>query len=119
LVRREISRRAAASGAELFVAEIPLLFESGQEGAYDATVAVVTPDERRRSWSAERGVEDGRHRAIESRQLTGDEKARRADFVVQNDGDLDKFRTQARELRDALLRGRTHGRGSREQEKGN
>ena len=36
--------------------------------------------------------------AIEERQLSGEEKARRADLVVQNDGDLDKLKEQAAEL---------------------
>lgn len=117
LVRREISRRAAASKAALFVAEIPLLFEVGQGDSYDVTVAVVTPEERRRAWAGERGVDESRRRAIEARQLTGREKARRADFVVQNDGDLDRLREQARNLRDGIVRERSPG-GLREQEEG-
>lgn len=115
LVRQEIQRRAAASEASMFVAEIPLLFESGQGDAYDVTVAVVTPGERRRAWSEERGVEESSRRAIEARQLTGEEKARRADYVVQNDGDLDTLRERARELRDAILEERDRD-GIREQE---
>lgn len=116
LVRREVERRAAASRSELFVAEIPLLFEGGQNSAYDVTVAVVTPEERRRDWSEERGVEEAQRRAIEARQLTGAEKARRADLVVQNDGDLDKLRESAREVRDNILGQRSPGRRIREQE---
>jgi dephospho-CoA kinase len=116
LVRREVERRAAASRADLFVAEIPLLFEGGQEGAYDVTVAVMTPEERRRAWSEERGVEEARRRAIEARQLTGAEKARRADLVVQNDGDLDKLRQSASEVRDNILGQRSPDRRVREQE---
>jgi dephospho-CoA kinase len=37
-------------------------------------------------------------RAVEARQLSGEEKARRADLVIQNDGDLDRLREQAYEL---------------------
>ena len=46
----------------------------------------------------ERGVDDAALQAIESRQLTGEEKAGRADFVVQNDGDLDRLREQAEDI---------------------
>ncbi|MEW6637854.1 MAG: dephospho-CoA kinase, partial [Actinomycetota bacterium] len=41
LVRRETDRRIASSGAEVFVAEIPLLFEGSRSGEFDCTVAVV------------------------------------------------------------------------------
>ncbi len=98
LVRRETERRVAASGADLFVAEVPLLFEGGSSGDYDYTIAVVVPEERRRAWAAERGVDEAALRAIEARQLPGEEKARRADVVVQNDGGVDKLREQAEKL---------------------
>ena len=98
LVRSETDRRIEASMAELFVVEIPLLFETGRGGDFDITVAVTVPEERRRAWAAGRGLDEEALRAIESRQLTGEEKARWADLVVQNDGDLDRFREQAREL---------------------
>ncbi|HET7479133.1 MAG TPA: dephospho-CoA kinase [Rubrobacteraceae bacterium] len=116
LVRREVSRRAAASDADVFVAEIPLLFEVGQEGAYDLTVAVVTSTERRKEWSEERGVDEPRRRAIEARQFTGEEKALRADVVVQNDGDLERLREQAGELWEMALRERRSGGSLQEQE---
>ena len=116
LVRRETDRRIAASGADLFVAEIPLLFEGSRSGTFDYTVAVVVPEERRLAWAAQRGVDEAELRAIEHRQLPQEEKARRADVVVQNDGDLDKLREQARELREKISRERSPGGRVRRQE---
>ena len=104
LVQRETDRRIRSSGADLFVTEVPLLFEGGRSGAFDYTVAIVVPEERRRAWAAERGVDEAALRAIEERQLGGEEKARRADVVVQNDGDLDRLRRQAEELRERISR---------------
>jgi dephospho-CoA kinase len=98
LVRRETDRRIEASDAELFVVEIPLLFETERGEDFDYTVAVTVPEERRRAWAEERGVDEGALRAIEGRQLSGEEKAGRADVVVQNDADLDKLKVQAEEL---------------------
>ena len=98
LVRTETDRRIGASGAALFVAEIPLLFETERDEDFDYTVAVTVPEERRRVWAEERGVDEAALRAIEVRQLTGEEKAKRADLVVRNDGDLDKLREQAEGL---------------------
>jgi dephospho-CoA kinase len=105
LVRRETQRRISVSEAGLFVAEVPLLFEGGSSADYDYTVAVVVPEERRRAWAAERGVDEAALMAIETRQLGQEEKARRADVVVQNDGDVDKLRRQAEELRERSLGG--------------
>jgi dephospho-CoA kinase len=98
LVRNETDRLIEASEAAMFVAEIPLLFEAGRGGDFDYTVAVTVPEERRRLWTEERGVEGAALRAIEARQLKGEEKARRADLVVRNDGDLERLRQQAEEL---------------------
>jgi dephospho-CoA kinase len=109
LVRRETDRRIEASGAYLFVAEIPLLFEGGHSGGFDYTVAVSVPEERRLTWATERGVDGAALRAIEARQLSQEEKVRRADLVVENDGDLDKLRKQAEELRRGILRDRSSG----------
>ena len=98
LVRRETDRRIEASAADIFVVEIPLLFETGRGEDFDYTVAVVVPEGRHREWAGERGVDEAALRAIEGRQFPGEEKARRADLVVQNDADLDKLREQAEEL---------------------
>ena len=71
-------------GTELAVVEVPLLFESGMEGVFDTTVAVVTSDEVRRARADARG-----HALVgerEARQLDQGEKAERAEHVIQNDG---------------------------------
>ena len=116
LVRRETMRRVEASEADLFVAEVPLLFEgdAGGEG-FDHTVAVTVPEDRRRAWAEERGVDEATLAAIEARQLPGEEKARRADFVVPNDAGLDKLRERARRLRERISRESGSG-GTGEQE---
>ena len=115
LVRRETDRRIEASDAELFVAEIPLLFEGGRSGGFDYTVAVTVPEERRRVWATQRGVDEAALQAIEARQLSQDEKARRADLVVPNDGRLDKLKKQAEELRERILRHRSSDDSVRQQ----
>jgi dephospho-CoA kinase len=106
-VREETDRRATVSDADLFVAEIPLLFEGEEEqphsGRFDVTVAVTAPEKRRRTWAEERGMGEEQRRAVESRQLSGEEKARRADVVVENDGDLDKLKEQAKALINQVL----------------
>lgn len=82
--REELSAADPAPAAA--VVEVPLLFESGMEAAFDATIAVVADDATRARRAAGRG-----HQALESRtsrQVDQEEKAQRADFTVENDGDL-------------------------------
>jgi dephospho-CoA kinase len=77
------------------VVEVPLLFESGMEAAFDATIAVVADESVREERAGARGHAAVSERA--GRQLSQNEKAERADFEVRNDGTLD-------ELREALSR---------------
>ncbi len=98
LVHDETDRLMSFCCCEVFVVEIPLLFEAGRGEDFDHTVAVIVPAERQRAWAAERGVDGDTLRAIEVRQLPPGEKANRADVVVENDGDLDRLKEKAGEL---------------------
>jgi dephospho-CoA kinase len=69
------------------VVEVPLLFEAGLDQLYDATIAVVSEEAVRRRRAAERGHALADERA--ARQLSQQEKARRATFVVHNDGSVE------------------------------
>lgn len=74
---------------EVAVVEVPLLFESEMESVFDTTVAVVTSDEVRRARAEARG-----HALVgerEARQLGQEEKAARAEHVVENDGSLEEL----------------------------
>jgi dephospho-CoA kinase len=84
------------------VIEVPLLFEAGLDGAYDATIAVIA-DERVRS---ERASQRG-HALLDerlARQLPQEEKARRATFVVRNDGTEKDLERELSEVLDKLGR---------------
>jgi dephospho-CoA kinase len=110
LVQSETDRRIEASGARIFVAEIPLLFETERGEDFDFTVAVTVPEDRRRAWVEERGLDEAALRAVETRQFSGEEKAGYADLVVHNDGDLDSLRGQAEKLGRTVSRERgSHG----------
>jgi len=68
------------------IVEVPLLFESGMEGVFDKTLAVVADDGLRAERIGVRGHEGVESR--EERQLDQHEKASRADFSVRNDGSV-------------------------------
>ncbi|WP_162924621.1 dephospho-CoA kinase [Rubrobacter indicoceani] len=118
LVRKETGRRIQSSESEVFVAEIPLLFEAGREEAFDYTVAVLPSESRRREWSAARGVDDSSLRGIEARQFTAAEKARRADIVVENDGTLEHLEKKAVDLLTRVRQERNIGRDGNEEKQG-
>jgi dephospho-CoA kinase len=72
------------------VVEVPLLFESGMEEAYAATIAVIADEEVRAERAGARGHALVDERA--GRQLSQREKAERADYVIRNDGTLEELR---------------------------
>ena len=75
------------------VVEIPLLFESGSDHGFDATIAVIADEAIRHERAAARGHEALSERA--ARQLSQQEKSQRATYTVVNDG-------SERELQDRL-----------------
>ncbi|MEO8092863.1 MAG: dephospho-CoA kinase [bacterium] len=93
-------RSELGQGAHLAVVEVPLLFETGMEPAFDATVAVVAADEVRAERADGRGTESFAER--EARQLPEDEKAARATHVLANDGTLQELETAVAALIPAL-----------------
>jgi dephospho-CoA kinase len=94
--------RAMSPAPRAAVVEVPLLFEAGMEGIYDATIAVVADEDTRRERATGRGHALGDARA--ERQLSQAEKARRATFTVRNDGTEAELATQLSGVLDTLGR---------------
>ena len=83
--REEVARRDPPPAAG--VVETPLMFEAALKDAYDATIAVVADEDVRAQRAGARG-----HQAVDeraARQLTQQEKADRATFVVANSGTVE------------------------------
>lgn len=94
------SVRAQQPPPRAAVVETPLLFEAGMEGIYDATIAVIAEEGVRRERAATRGHAVVEERA--SRQLSQEEKARRATFVVHNDGSEQQLEQELSAILDKL-----------------
>jgi dephospho-CoA kinase len=82
--REQESAREPAPAA--LVIEIPLLFESGMDHGFDATIAITADERVRRERAAARGHESVDERT--ARQLSQEEKAARATFAVANSGTI-------------------------------
>jgi dephospho-CoA kinase len=101
-------RAALPPETPLAVVEVPLLFETGMEDACDATVSVVADDAVRAARAGDRGTDlfEGRS----ARQLSQEEKAARATYVVRNDGTVAELESRLRSLMDELVAATPEGR---------
>lgn len=84
------------------VVEVPLLFESGLEAAFDATIAVVAEEGVRAQRAGARGHAALAERA--GRQLSQAEKSQRATYTVVNDGTVAELEAKLSEIL-AILEG--------------
>ncbi|EAG1709105.1 dephospho-CoA kinase [Listeria monocytogenes] len=91
----EARERFFRSGEELVFFDIPLLFESHLESLVDQIVVVWTTPETELKRLMERNnlTKEDALRRIES-QMGIDEKARKADFVIDNNESLEKTQKQ-------------------------
>jgi dephospho-CoA kinase len=71
------------------VVEVPLLFESGLDAAFDATLVIIAAEELRAHRAGARGHQSLQERS--DRQLSQEEKAHRATYVVVNDGTVEQL----------------------------
>lgn len=106
-VRAEIDRQyhqfTEKNPQSLFVAEIPLLFEGTGENNFDATIAVVSDVENCRKRFMDSGYSGAEYDRRMAQQLTMDEKARRADFIIENYGTLHDLQKATNKLFKTLM----------------
>lgn len=91
--------QAAASGADMVVLDIPLLFETGGHANMDAVVVVSAPaDMQRERVLARPGMTPERLDAILAQQMADAEKRARAHFVVDTGHGLAPARAQVAQI---------------------
>jgi len=101
--RLAMEREALAKPGQLVVHVVPLLFETGYDWMVDKSVVVVAPEEQRIARIVGRDhLDEARIRARMAAQIPPAEARRRADFVIENDGNLDRLRDQAKAVYGAL-----------------
>jgi dephospho-CoA kinase len=90
---------AQASGAEVVVLDVPLLFEAGLECRCDAVVVVSAPPEVQRQRALGRsGMTEEKLAAILAKQLPDARKRQRADFILDSSQSFDHARAQVRDI---------------------
>jgi dephospho-CoA kinase len=96
-------RAAKSTSSPLFLADIPLLFESAGDYAQDMVVVVAaSPLTQAHRLRRRNGFEDDLIRAVLAAQLPIAEKIRRADKVVWNNGTREALRRQTGRLLSSL-----------------
>lgn len=100
----EIYRSASKSGIyTAFVVESPLLFEIAQESFYDIAIAVLADESKCRERFSKQGFSHEEYDRRMKRQLNPNEKAKRADFVILNNGSPEDLQKQVTELNQRIL----------------
>jgi dephospho-CoA kinase len=83
--------------------EIPLLYETGGGEAFDKVVVVSTsPEIQRERVLSRKGMTEEKLHALLARQMSDEEKRKRADFVVDTGGDLSTTERQVRDILSCL-----------------
>ncbi|HEY1884291.1 MAG TPA: dephospho-CoA kinase [Candidatus Cybelea sp.] len=101
--RLAVERENRAAPGQLIVHVVPLLFETGYDRLVDKSVLVASPLERRIARIVERDrLDEARVRARMATQVEPDEARSRADFVIENDGDLEHLRERSETVYRAL-----------------
>jgi dephospho-CoA kinase len=95
-VGAEIARRMAeeAQSDHIVILDVPLLVESGRDDMAGMLVVDVEPELAVDRVVEFRGMEADDVRARMARQVTRSDRLEKADFVIDNSGDLDDLRTQ-------------------------
>ena len=103
--------RAIAAGMRAFellerspvaVADIPLLYETGHAGDFDRVIATVCPRPMQIRRLKERGLSDAEAEQRLAAQMSADEKALRADYIIQTDDTIESTNAQVDQILESL-----------------
>ena len=98
-LRATFFENAKASGADIVIMDVPLLFETGGDAYVDKVVVVTAPVEVQRTRVMARpGMSEELFRSLLSRQMPDAEKRKRADYVIFTDKGLPFAREQVQKI---------------------
>ena len=102
--RAEFVALAKDKGRRIAVVDVPLLLETGGDAAVDCVVVVSAPPAAQRARAlARQGMTEEKLDAILARQLSDPEKRRRAHFVIDTGGSLERTRAQVAQFMRAAV----------------
>jgi dephospho-CoA kinase len=102
-LRAKAIAAAKQQGKNVFVADIPLLFETGGDAHVDKIVVVSANQAvQKKRVLAREGMTEAKFKMIKNRQMPDKEKRARADFIIETDKGIDFARAQVLEIMAAL-----------------
>ena len=103
-IERQYQQALKTSSAPLFVAEIPLLFEINGEKNFQIVISVhADPETCFNRFHQAPGRTKSEFLLRMSRQLSSEEKAKRANFVINNSGSLEDLKKDVTDLYHQLI----------------
>jgi dephospho-CoA kinase len=95
----ERTAEAVERGAGVVIQDVPLLFENDLQGLYSSTVLVYArPATQVERLVSQRGISRERAAGMLAAQMPIDQKRALADYVIDNDGEVDGTRRQVEEV---------------------
>lgn len=89
-------------GVGFGIADIPLLYETGHAGGFDAVIVAACPPEMQLARLAERGLTEAEARQRLASQLPIADKVRRADHVIDTSGSFEETDRQVTTVMERL-----------------
>ena len=103
LIVKEIKKKIKASPSDLIVIDAAVLLEAGWDSLVDKILVVSAPYHTQLKRIKEKGdFSPAEIKGIMGAQLPQSEKIKRADFVIENEGSVDKTREQVRKIWEKL-----------------
>ncbi len=88
---------------QLFVVEVPLLYETESDILFDAVVTVLSEEKKcKERFKAMKQRPEAEFERRMTQQLSSQEKAARADFIILNNGSLEELQAQVAQLSSKL-----------------
>jgi dephospho-CoA kinase len=87
----------------IVVIEIPLLYEKGYEGKFDRTITVFSDEEKALKRLEKNGISNENAMKRLQSQLPIEEKNRKCDFIIDNNGTLEETMAQVTKIYSKLL----------------
>jgi dephospho-CoA kinase len=86
----------------LAIVDIPLLYETGHSSDFDRVIVTVCPRGLQIARLKERGLSDTEAEQRLAAQMSADEKALRADYIIQTDGPIESTNAQVDQILEIL-----------------
>jgi dephospho-CoA kinase len=100
---RSEAQEMARRGTQVSILDAPVLLKAGWADLCDALVFIDCPEDQRRARAVQRGWTAEEFARREASQEPIEEKRRRADFVLENSGDLGYIQTQVERCWHSLI----------------